>query len=79
MIERSVTKELTFLSNIGRSQMEKQIINRVRVLTERFANDLKEDSGIGINLKPEEIVDQISLVMKEKEAMIHKKNDNSKI
>lgn len=61
------------------AQMEKQIINKVKVLTERFADDLKEDSGVGINLKTEEIVDQISLVMKEKEAMIHKKNDNSKI
>ena len=73
MIARSVDKELSFLSNISRSQMEKQIQNRVKVLTERFANDLAEDSGVGMNLKPEEIAHQITLVMKEKEAMIHKK------
>jgi hypothetical protein len=78
MIERSVDKELKFLSNIGHSQLEKQILNRVKVLTERFADDLTEDSGVGMNLKTEEIVDQISLVMKEKEAMAHKKNNNSK-
>lgn len=78
MIERSVDKELSFLSNIGRSQMEKQILNKVKILTERFADDLAEDSGVGISLKTEEIVNQISLVMKEKEAMTHKKNNNSK-
>jgi hypothetical protein len=79
MIERSVDKELNFLSNIGRSQMEKEILNRVKLLTERFADNLTEDSGIGINLRTEEIVHQISFVMKEKEAMSHKKNNNSKI
>ena len=73
MIERSVNNELSFLSNIGRSQMEKQILNRIKELTERFAEDLTEDSGVVINLKTEEIVHQLSLVMKEKEAMTQKK------
>ena len=31
MIERSVDKELSFLSNIGRSQMEKQILNKLYI------------------------------------------------
>jgi hypothetical protein len=78
MIERSVDKELSFLSNIGRSQMEKQILNRVKTLTERFADDLKEDSGVSVGLKTEDIVQQISLIMKEKEAMSHRKNNHLK-
>jgi hypothetical protein len=78
MIERSTDKELNFLSNIGRSQIEKQILNRVKVLTEKFADDLKEDSGVGMSLKTEEIIQQISLIMKEKEAMTHRKNNHLK-
>ena len=67
------------MCNIGRSQIEKQILSRVKVSTERFVDDLSKDSGVGMNLKTEEIVDQISLVMTEKVAMTHKKNNNSKI
>jgi hypothetical protein len=29
--------------------MEKQILNRVNTLTERFADDLKEDSGVSVS------------------------------
>ena len=60
------------MCNIGRSQIEKQILSRVKVSTERFVDDLSKDSGVGMNPKTEEIVDQISLVMTEKVAMTHK-------
>jgi hypothetical protein len=72
MIDRSVDMELRFLSNIGRSQMEKQIRDRVKMLTERFAVDLVVDSGIDINLDSEEIEKQVSIAIEEREAMLEK-------
>jgi len=78
MIERSVDKELGFLSNLGRSQMEKQIMTRVKVLTKKFADDLTEDSGVGINLESKQIEEQISFVMKERKTLSQEKNSNLK-
>jgi hypothetical protein len=73
MIQKSVDKELSFLSSLGRSQMEKQIRNRVKVLTKKFADDLIDDSGLGITLENKQIEEQISFVMKEREALSQKK------
>ena len=78
MIERSVDKELTFLSSIGRSEAEKQIMNRVKILTKKFAENLSEDSGVGIELETKQIEKQISFVIEEREAISKKKNDNLK-
>jgi hypothetical protein len=46
---------------IGHTQTEKQILNRVKVISERFAYDLEVNGRIK-DLKDEEIKSQISLV-----------------
>jgi hypothetical protein len=78
MIERSVDKELTFLSNIARSQMEMQIMDKVKTLTKKFAEELTKDSGVGITLQSRQIEEQISFVLKERDILSQKKNNNTK-
>jgi hypothetical protein len=73
MIERSINKELTFLSNIGRSQMEAEIEHKVRSITKSFANELEDETGIQVALTKDEIKEHIELVLRERQLTLDEK------
>jgi hypothetical protein len=66
-IEKSVEQEFSFLSKLGRSQIEHDIQTRVKRVTKRSATTLEENSGIQVSLENEDIDAYIKLVIKEKE------------
>jgi hypothetical protein len=72
--ESSVEEQFRFVSKIGRSQMEKEIQNRVKGITKRSAKVLEENSGIH---KDEEIGEYIKLVLKERGAILKRDDDLS--
>ena len=71
-IEKSVEQEFSFVSKIGLSQMEHEILTRVKTITKRSAKTLEENSGVQVSLESEDIDAYIKLVIKEKEKMLSK-------
>lgn len=56
--------------------MEHEIQTRVKTITKRSAKTLEENSGVQVSLESEELDSYISLVIKEKEKMLHRSNRN---
>ncbi|HYT03106.1 MAG TPA: hypothetical protein VEL70_09350 [Candidatus Acidoferrum sp.] len=73
-IEKSVEEQFKFVSKIGRSQMEKEIENRVKATTKRLAKILEENSGIEAPVENKDLEEYVRLVVKEKEKMLKGKN-----
>jgi len=71
-IESSVEEEFRFVSKIGKSQMEREIENRVKVMTKRSAELLEEDTGIETELEDSQVAEYVKLVVKEKEKMLRR-------
>jgi hypothetical protein len=69
-IESSVEEQFKFISKIGRSQMENEIANRVKMITKRSAKMLEENSGIQTQLEDNEIEEYVKFVVTEREKMI---------
>lgn len=66
-IEKSVKEEIRFISEIGRSQVQREIQGRVKRVTKRSAKMLEENSGVEAPLQEEDIEEYINLVLREKE------------
>ena len=73
-IDKSVEQEFEFVSKIGISQMEHEILSRVKEITKRSPRTLEETSGVEVSLENEDIEEYIKLVIKEKENMLRGKN-----
>lgn len=69
-IENSVEEQFKFVSKIGRSQMEREMENRVKGITKRSAKILEESSGIQTRLEDNEIEEYVRFVVKEREKML---------
>ena len=67
-------EQFRFVSKIGRSQMEKDIVSRVKDITIRSAKILGENSGIGAQLENNDIEEYVRLVVREKEMLLKRKN-----
>lgn len=76
-IEKSVEQELKFVSNIGAAHMEQEIQNKIKTLTKKSAEELKEQSGVEVSLPKEDIDEYIKLVISEKERMSREHSNNS--
>jgi hypothetical protein len=74
-IHNSVENELKFVSNIGSSEMQQQIENKVKTSTKKLYRELEENSGIEVSLKKEEIDEYIRVVLEEKQRMSERKKD----
>jgi hypothetical protein len=68
-IESSVEEQFKFVSKIGRSQMEREIENRVKGVTKRSAKILEENSGIQTHFEDSEVEEYVKFVVKEREKM----------
>ena len=69
-IESSVEDQFKFVSKIGKSQMEREIENRVKGVTKRSAKILEENSGIQTHLEDSEVDEYVRFVVKEREKML---------
>jgi hypothetical protein len=69
-IESSVEEQFKFVSKIGRSQMEREIENRVKGVTKRSAKILEENSGIQTHFEDSEVEEYVRFVVKEREKML---------
>jgi hypothetical protein len=55
-IRKSVEQQSDLLGNIGTAEMERQLQNRVQMLTRNIPNEMTEETGIGFSLQNEEEV-----------------------
>jgi hypothetical protein len=75
-VESSVEEQFKFVSKIGRSQMENEIANRVKVITKRSAKILEENTGIQTQLEDNEVEEYIRVVLEDREKMM-KRTDSA--
>jgi hypothetical protein len=66
-IKKSVEQQLRFVSNIGASQVEQDIQQKVKHLTRRVANQLEAESGVTLPMEDAEVDRYIKMVIQEKE------------
>jgi cobalamin biosynthesis protein CbiD len=64
----TISKQLQFLKNIGKSHMASEIQKNVKQSIKKLSSNMEEESGIQTNWE-ENIQDYIDLVLKEKEKM----------
>lgn len=76
-IESSVEEQFRFVSKIARAQMENEIQNKIKTLTKKSAEELKEKSGVEAPLQKDEIDEYIKLVISEKERMSREHSNDS--
>ena len=72
-IQKSVEQQLRFVSNIGASEVEQDIQQKVKYLTKKVAHRLEEESGVVVPLEDEEVDRYIKIVIDEKERLSKKK------
>ena len=76
-IQKSVEQQLRFVSKLGASQVEQDILQKVKHLTKRVANQLEEASGVTVPMEDEEVDRYIKIVIEEKERLSKKKDESS--
>lgn len=69
-INESLKKEFKFVYDIGRYQLEHDIENRIKVITNTVAKELEENSGIEVLSESENMQEYIRAVIEEKEKML---------
>jgi hypothetical protein len=66
-IKKSIEQQLRFVSNIGASQVEQDVQQKVKHLTKRVANQLEAESGVTVPMEDAEVDRYIKMVIQEKE------------
>ncbi len=67
-------EQFKFVSKIGRSQIENEIVSRVKGITKRSARILEENSGIQVPLENKDLEEYVRLVLNEKEKTLKGNN-----
>ena len=77
-IQKSVEQQLRFVSKLGASQVEQDMLQKVKHLTKRVANQsLEEASGVTVPMEDEEVDRYMKIVNEEKERLSKKKDESS--